>query len=313
MPPSKRADFAKLAGAFSGLKLQPVRGVGSGTLNLRGTVLNPEGTAQLTVANLDAYGERLNQLFLDMTFAGQTVQITRGHLQAGPADLSFSGGYNRSATSWQDGKLQLKIDSNGFPLASLAPVHDYAPGLNGRFEIHGQGLVRIAANRIEPLSADGTAALRDVTVNDVPYGSISFRAGTRGQDLTTSFDGNLRGSRVAGTAQVRLTTDNPAVGQIYLDRIQLSTVTALFHPQQPKLPLEGILQGGLTFEGPLQHIDKMHGTISIETLQLAPNVPGVANGANHSRGSYVSKHRSNCFAIRRWSGHRFAVSDEGQR
>ncbi len=266
-------DFLKLASSFSAPQLRSVRGTASGTFDLQGTVMNPSGTARMDVANVDAYGERLNQVELDAMFAGDTVQITRGHMQAGPAELSFSGAYTHAARSWREGQLQVKLDSNGFPLASLAPLHEYLPGVNAQFEIHGKGVARIGPDSMEPVSADGTAVLRNLTVNKVPYGSIRFNAGTQAQNLTTSFSGNLRGSRVTGSAQMQMTVSNPIVGQVHLDSMQLSTIAALIRPQQAKLPFEGLVEGSLTFKGPLQEIRKMHGTIAIEKLELTSNIP----------------------------------------
>lgn len=262
------ADLAKLAQAFWGVNLRSVRGIASGTLNVQGTLGSPRGVARINVANVDAYGERLNQLDLGATFAGDTLQLTRGHMQAGPAELSFSGAYRHTPNSWKDGRLDFKIDSNGFPLASLAPVRDYQPGLNVDFEIHGQGAAHISPDRIEPLSADGSIVLRDLTLDGVPYGSLRFSAGTRGDRLTTSFSGNLRGSGVTGSAQIAMTHGNPVVGELHLDEIQLSTIAPLIYPQA-KLPFDGFLQGGLTFEGPLQQPLKMHGTIGLEKLQVS--------------------------------------------
>ncbi len=262
------ADVVKVASAFSGMKLPSLRGIASGTVDLAGTVINPLGTVRLAISNVDAYGERLNEVQVAATLASGALHITRGHMQAGPAALSFSGDYRHAPQTWKEGQLELKIDSNGFPLASLAPVHEYQPGLNAQFEIHGQAAARITPDRIEPLSANGTAVLRDVTVNKVPYGSLTFNAGTRAQSLTTSFAGDLRGSRVSGSAQMQLTASNPVVGEVHLEQIQLSTLRALMS-SQTKLPFEGLLQGGLTFEGPLQQLDKMHGAIAIEELQLS--------------------------------------------
>lgn len=268
----KGADIIKLADRSFGTKIRSVRGIASGTLNVRGSMLAPSGTAQLSVNNLDAYGERLNQLELGLTFAGDTIHINRGRMQAGPAELSFAGAYQHVATSWREGRVQFKIDSNGFPLASLAPIREYQPGLNAQFEVHSQGAARITSNGIEPLSLDGTAALRDVTLNQVPYGSITFGAGTRAGNLTTTFSGNLRGSRITGSAQVQMAAGNPVVGEARLDEIRLSTIASLIRPQVSKMPLEGRLRGGITFEGPLLQPSKMHGTVGVEDLQLTSNV-----------------------------------------
>ncbi len=209
----------------------PVRaGIASGSIDLDGSAIDPRGKAQITIDNLDAHGETLNQVQFTADIAGQQIRVTRGEARAGPALLSFSGVYKHAPGNWREGDAGIKVDSNAFPIASLRPVRRYEPGLNAQFDIHAEAAAHIAPGLIQPQEANGTAVFRQVTVDNVPYGSMTFQAATHGQMLGANFSGDLRGSHVSGDAQVQLAPGNPAKGQVHLDRIELSTLNAILRP-----------------------------------------------------------------------------------
>ena len=94
----------------------------------------------------------------------------------------------------------------------------------------------------------------------------------RGRYLNAKFSGDLRESQLSGTAQVQLVSGTPVRGELRLNRIDLATVYALVHSGRANpLPVHGFLQGGLTFDGPLQKPAELHSTIRIDQVQLSPN------------------------------------------
>jgi translocation and assembly module TamB len=275
------ADIGKLFAGYRAIKLPMIRGLASGAIDIDGSPIDPRGSAEITIDNVNAYGESINQVHIAATVGGDEAQITRGRMQAGPAVMSFSGRFRHALRSWGDGDIQMRIDSNGFPLASLTPVRQYGPGLNAQFEIHAEAAVRITAGHIEPRNADGTALFRKITVNNVPYGGITFNAATRGQLLKTSFSGDLRGSRLSGSAEVQLPAGNSAKGEVHLDRIALSTLNSVLNRGERKpLPVDGFVTGGVSFEGPLQQPERLRGTLRITDLQISSNLPGQTQPAN---------------------------------
>ncbi len=268
------ADLAKLLSNYSSLKLPVTHGVASGTLDITGSLSDLRGNVQLSVDDLAAYGERFSHLEADTLISGDQVQVNRGRIQAGPAIALFSGTYQHVPGSWSDGQMRMKIDSNSFPLATLTPVRRYEPGLNAQFEVHAEVGAHISSGHIAPTGADGTITVRQLTVNNVSYGSLTLTAATHGQILQTTFSGDLRQSRLSGAAQVQLVAGTPAKGELHVDRIDLSTLYALLNSSQTAaLPFNGFLQGGLTFEGPLQRLDQLRATVRLNRLELSSNVP----------------------------------------
>ncbi len=274
------ADLSKFPTRFRIIPF--VHGVAAGSADFTGSLTDPHGNIHLNIGNLDAYGETLDEIHLTADVQDGEIRVSRGDVKAGPALVTFSGSYKRGPQDWGHGDLRIQVSSNGFPLAGLAYARRYEPGLNARFEIHAEGAAHVTPDRIEPTVANGTAVFRNVTVNNVPYGNITFNASTHGQVLDTKFSGELRESRLSGDARVQLVGGNPAKGELQLDKIQLSTLAALLDParKQP-LPVDGFLSGGLSFEGPLRESGKLHGTVNVHQLELTSGV-GVELGEKQS-------------------------------
>lgn len=255
------------------------RGIASGSLDLAGSLNALSGNARLMVDNVDAYGERVNRIQIATTLAGDRLQITDGRVQAGLALMSFSGTYEHVHGSWREGQARVKIDSNGFPLASFSTVRKYEPGLTGQFEIHAQGSAHIAADHIEPTGGEGTMVLRSIAVQGVRYGDVIVSVATRGRTLDAKFSGDLRATQLNGTAQVQLVPGTPVKGELHLGRVDMATLYALVNSGRANpLPVRGFLQGGLTFEGPLQRPAELRSTIRIEQVQLSPTAATETTG-----------------------------------
>src|SRR5207237_1846022 len=94
---------------------------------------------------------------------------------------------------------------------------------------------------------------------------------THGRTLEAKLSGDLRQSKLDGTAQVQLVSGTPVRGELHLSRVDVGTVYALVHSGQANtLPVQGFLQGGLTFEGPLQIPEQWRSTVRIEQIQVNP-------------------------------------------
>ncbi|MBV9303558.1 MAG: translocation/assembly module TamB domain-containing protein [Acidobacteriaceae bacterium] len=266
-------ELAKLMSAYSPVKLPVANGIASGSLTLAGTLADLHGKTDVTIHNLDAYGEPLNQLHIESILDGDRVQITHGQVQAGPAVIAFTGSYHRTGDSWKQGEAQLKVDSNGFPLASLSLIRKYEPGFNGMLEIHAASSARLYENRIAPAGGNGTIVLRGLAFNGANYGDLTVSASTHGPIMETRFSGDLSRTQIRGSAQLQLTAGTPIKGEAQLDRIDLSTFYALLNSGQMRpLAVTGFLQGGLSFEGSLAHPEQLRSTVHIDHVEVSPSV-----------------------------------------
>jgi translocation and assembly module TamB len=292
----RRDGPIRLQGQFRGLnanRFAPAQATVSGTVDLAGSFTNPRGSAELRIENATAYGESLKSVRMNLAVAGSRIQITQGRLEAGPAQILFSGNYTRDPQSWRSGELTARIDSNGFPLASLTPVRGFEPGLNARFEVHGEASLHIAPGSIQPGPANGTLTFHRMTLDGLPYGDLTLNAVTRGHVLHTNFSGDLRKSHVNGDARIQIAGENLARGELHLSRISLATLLRLWpYTSKKTLPFDGNLEAALTFEGPIQDPARMQATVQVDRFEAmsdlslhntGPIILELANGSAEIR------------------------------
>jgi translocation and assembly module TamB len=270
----KHADLLGLLSQYATFPIPAVHGIASGYVNINGTVASPHGAGRVVIHHAGAYGENLNEVQADLAITGDQVQISHGEMQAGPAMLFFSGTYRHDAGNWLAGQVQIKADSNGFPLASLASARKYEPGLDAQLQIHAAAAARIAPGTLKPSIANGHLTFHNISLNDISYGNITLNAATNGQVLDANLTGNLRESRLTGAVKLQLVNDTPVRGELHLDRISLATMYALAKPGQPaSLPVSGLLNAQFSFEGPLQQLDRLRATMKVDKLELNSEIP----------------------------------------
>ncbi|HZQ50682.1 MAG TPA: translocation/assembly module TamB domain-containing protein [Bryobacteraceae bacterium] len=266
----------RLQGQLRGLNISrfaPAQATASATVNMAGSFVNPRGSAEVRIQNAAAYGERLNAVRMNLAFAGRNIQIAQGRIEAGPARILFSGNYTRDPQSWRSGELTGRLDSNGFPLASLTSLRRFEPGLNARFEVHGEASLHIAPGSIQPGPANGTLAFHRITVDGLPYGDLTANATTHGHVLHTNFSGDLRESRVNGNALVQISGENLARGEIHVSRISLATLLRLWpYTSKKTLPFDGNLEAALTFEGPIQDPARMQAIVQVDRFEAVSDL-----------------------------------------
>jgi translocation and assembly module TamB len=265
-------DVVKTAALFSTAPLPVINGIASGTLNLAGSLADPAGNANVRIANLDAYGQQINQIAFQTDLAGDLLKVSHGRVQSGPALLNFSGDFRRANNNWSTGDVHLRADTNGFPLASLSTIHKYAPALAAQAEAHFDTSLRISARGIAPLRTDGTASLTHVTIAGIPYGEANIKAVTEGNSLALSYSGKLLQTEWNGKAHAQLVEGTPIEGDLQLARLDFATLKSLLPTIAGGLTINGFLQGGMQFSGPLEKPEQMRGHLTINDLEISSPV-----------------------------------------
>ncbi len=265
-------NVVKTAELFSSAPLPVINGIASGTLTVGGSMADPTGSAAVRIANLDAYGQQINQIALEGDVAGNLVKVSHGRVQSGPAQLNFSGDFRRANNNWSTGDVHLRADTNGFPLASLSTIHRYVPALTAQAEAHFDTSLRISASGISPLRTDGTASLTRVTIAGIPYGEASMKAVTEGNGLALSYSGKLLQTEWNGKARAQLVDGTPIEGDLQLGRLDFATLKSLLPTIAGGLTINGFLQGGMQFSGLLEKPEQMRGNLTVNDLEISSPV-----------------------------------------
>jgi translocation and assembly module TamB len=242
--------------------LPAASGIASGSLQLSGLPNRPSGNAHVVIEKGEAYDEYFDRAQFDAALESEKWRIANGRLDKGAAVVHFSGDYQPA------GQLHFKVDSNVFALSVLDQVRRYEPGLDAQMQIHLDASARIAADHVEPNGADGRMEFRDIKRNNVRYGNLILSATTGNDVLHAVLTGELDKVPLHGTADAHLIEGIPVKGEVRFDRLSMATLHALAGTPL-NAAVDGSLEGGVRFEGPLRQPDRLRATIEIDQLQIA--------------------------------------------
>ncbi len=265
------ANLGKLMQPYANRHWPVSLGTASGSVELSGSLNNPNGKAQLTIDDALAYGQPLHGIKLRAAAADNTVQITSGRLQAGLAAIDFAGTYRHAPETWRSGDISIRLDSNRFSLASLQSVHEHDPTLEAAVQIHERIGASLDNGRFHLVGANGNTTAQSIDRKNIAVGNLTLDTTTENQILHAKLRGTFRNNPLHGSATVQLTGDLPAQGQLDWNRIDLANVLLLLSgPSATALPLDGFWGGGLVWEAPLLHLDRLRARAHIDSLQLTP-------------------------------------------
>jgi translocation and assembly module TamB len=242
--------------------LPAASGIASGSLQLSGSLNRPSGNAHVVIEKGEAHDERFDRAQFDAAFENENWRIANGRIDKGPAVVHFSGDYQPA------GQLHFKVDSNVFALSVLDQVRRYKLGLDAQTQIHLDASARITADHGAPSGAAGRVEFRDIKRNNVRYGNLTLTATTENSVLHAVLSGDLDEVPLHGTADARLIEGIPVKGEVRFERISMAALHALAGTPLTAA-VDGSIEGGVRFEGPLRQPDRLHATIEIERFQIA--------------------------------------------
>lgn len=254
-----------------------LRGMANATFDIAGTIENPSGSARITADGVDTHGEHIESITAEAKLAENHLTIENGSIRAADTTLRFRGEYEHSPMSWTTGRIDLRVDSDRFQIANLATIRRVEPDLTGLAHIHVQAALKLSPNRIALQSVAGDADLSAIAVDHVPYGSLSLNAATEGGNVKTTFKGNVRDCQFDGSSTAELNGDYRGEGFLRFSPLRFSTIKALIPSSQTHdIPLDGLLQGDVSFRGPFVRPSALAGSIHISRIQVNPRLNGIA-------------------------------------
>ncbi len=288
----RTADFTSLMGSLYGRTYPLHGGAGTVSANVSGTLHNLAGSATLSLKDAAAFDQTFTLIQAAVGFSGTRAVIKAAQIRSGAALATIQADYTHAPSSWMDGRLHVRADTNRFGLQTVAALESRLDGLTAQAEVHASGDFQITGARVNPNAVNGTLSLRDITVATLRRGDLTLNAGTEDDLLTLGLAGSLEGSPVLGNLRAHLTGKDEASGELHFGKVSLATVMALSHAQQTLPDWSGSFSGRWHFHGPLLDPSRIESTLLIDTAQLRSSTvlaPGVSGGefAVTNRGPIV--------------------------
>ncbi len=267
-------------------------GIAAGTADLSGSVDHPSGNGHIVIDNFATCGEQFRRVEADARLSGSQIELRNASLDGvRGGHVRFSADYIGSSSTWHDGQLWLHLDAAQFPISNLNLARNLIPGLNGNIEIHLNASAHVADGVFKLLQADGGLALRDITVNSVKLGNVSARLRTESERVKLSLSGDLRKTKLRGSAEISLDTHDVIQGEMLFDRISLGVLYAVLVPAHSgELPFTGFAAGVFSFQGPLEKLALWRARVQLSQLAVASRLGLISPGSG--KPAVVELHNS---------------------
>jgi translocation and assembly module TamB len=245
-PTTARASFGNLQVerllAIADRSDIPVQGLLSGTASFAGTAGNPQGSADLTLANGIIYGDA----------------VDRAH---------FTAQYNR-----QPGNLQFRLDPTNIDLAHAKTLTEKLPGLAGTLQLNASGAVEIRSTdpRILVRDLSGNLKTTGLALNGKSLGDLTLAANTSGGRTNFTVNSGIAGGSLEGQGSVQLANDYPTVAQVTFKNITWAGLGPLlgYNPREGRgFEAEG--DGQVSLNGPLMNVQQLRGSVQVTRLQVS--------------------------------------------
>jgi translocation and assembly module TamB len=261
------------------------KGAASASMRITGSLKAPLADVTLDVSKPEAFGEAMDRLRATLKISRNSLDVSAGQAEDGPARLSFSGAYRPSRPDWKDGSVQLQLAARDLTPSHIHAFANLQTGLDGRVtaDIRGQGNLEDGVFTLG--SATGSVTAQSVTLNGQPAGEFNVTAETRGQEISVAAKGRLDTSTFDGQGSWRLVGDQTGSAAIRFSRMTIDDVHRLAmlsgaapHEAGQDLPLEGFVDGvRATVSLALGHPRDFQASVTVDMVQFNPK-PGQALG-----------------------------------
>lgn len=286
-PTTARASLANLPTqrvlAVAGRSNIPIKGLLSGTANFSGTIANPQGSADLVLANASIYDDALNRVQARVIYQPQSIDLPQLELVSGPSRLDLSARYAHPVGNLESGSLQFQVNSSRIELARIKTLAAKRPGLAGNLQLNfsGAAQVRKTGTPVALEDLNGNLSASDLAVSGKKLGSLNVAANTSRGQVAVVVNSNLAGASITGQGNLQLANDYLTDARLTFHNVTWAGLRPLVAPGFGEgQGLEAVTDGQLSMSGPLSNVDQLRGSAQVTRLELS-GAPSVFQNNQH--------------------------------
>ncbi len=256
------------------------KGTASAAVRVSGSLREPQADVTLDIVKPEAFGEALDRVRATLKIARNSVDVSNGQAEDGPARLTFSGAYRPTTSDWKDGGIQIQLTAHDLVASRLKAFANLQTGVDGRVtaDLRAQGSLNKDAFSLT--SASGTLSAQSIVINGQPAGEIAITADTHGQEISAQAKGTIDTATFDGQGSWRLDGDQPGSAAIHFSRMSIDDVHRLAmlggaapHGAGEDLPVEGFVVGDRAKVAlALAHPRDFQAAVTLDTVQFNPKV-----------------------------------------
>ena len=298
------ADIADLL-ALANQNAKDISGTVNANAKIGGTIGDPRGAVNLTVANLTAYNEHFDQLAGQVNLTDRLITIPDMRLTAGQNAIDLTATYQHAADSLEKGTLHATLKSNTMQLAQFEAVKKGTPQLTGTMQINADLNATVDQVNKETQflvsSVNADASARGLKYEGTNYGDFTAKAQTSGNVVNYDVTSDFAGSSIRATGNTRLVREYPTTAKLNINNLQVEKILAV--AGRKDIPFTGVLSTNAQLSGTLddphanadlrltnatyyEHFDLIQG--HVDYSKQAVNIPSLEVRAGSGRAQLTA-------------------------
>ena len=268
--------------ALAGQKSVPVSGTLNITTAVKGTIGNPQASADLSLTNGSIQGEPFDRLTARIDAPNRSTQTVNSRLNAGAKQIDLRATYLHSATDFLPGTLTFDVNSNNIAMNQVVTLHQREPELVGNARVTTTGSLSVTRDQngkptVAITKVNGDIQATGLQIAGKRLGDVSFTANTMltngaAPALDVKVRSNLADATITADGRWTLAGDYSGSGKLQFSNVNLDTARRLLlsPTQVESFRVGGSIEGWLDVSGPLARPELLHADLEIPKVEIHP-------------------------------------------
>lgn len=258
----------------------PARGTLSGNANFSGTMRNPTGSGDLTLANAVLYDEPVERLHARLNMTQQAIELPLFEAVAGPSRINLNAAYTHPVGDLMNGQVRFQVTNSTVQLAQLRTLQKRQPGLAGAIRLSAQGGATVVKTKtgedVQLTSLNANVDSSGLAMNRMNLGDAHLAADTKGDRMTFTLDSDIARSRIHGQGTATLRGDYPVNAEVTFNNVTYDGLRPLFNASSSPAPeFDAVAEGRVTITGPAKNFEAMQGRFEITRIEAGNTAKSV--------------------------------------
>jgi translocation and assembly module TamB len=213
-------DVLALAGQSASA---PVTGALTVDAHLSGTLGDPQGNADVSLAAGSIQGERFDSLTARALMTQGSIDVPALVFVAGASRVDVNASYRHAPNDLQHGTFRAHLASNQVQLAQFQGLVKDRPGLRGALTLNADATGQVAGD-VQLTTLNAAAAVRGLEMEGKRLGDLTATAATAGQVIQYNVNSDFAGSTIKVSGRSALagkheTTASAQIANLPIDRV----------------------------------------------------------------------------------------------
>ncbi|MBL8214328.1 MAG: translocation/assembly module TamB, partial [Bryobacterales bacterium] len=258
--------------AENGTKSTDIKGLLSGTVQVKGTLENPAGNGQVTLTDALIAGEPFPRITGSVDYRPDLITVSDAVAEHRAGRIPFQARYAPNKDDFQSGKLTLEASTVNLALGAIEAVRKERPDLAARIRAKLAGTATLSKGTplIDVLNAE--MDIKAITVGKRVLGNLDLAARTQTGRIEVTAGGDFLGSSINGNGEWQMSGDAVGLGTLELGTLTLARLNDVLRAfgAERDIPLDGRFDSEIVFSGALRRPNTLSARVNLSQVLLYP-------------------------------------------